>query len=578
MSQPKFFITTPIYYANGPAHIGHAYTSLICDVMARTKRMLGYQVKFSTWTDENGQKMTQKAVEQGKEVMEFLDEIAAQHQMVRETLDISYTDFIRTTHPTHHAFTQEMLSKTKENGDIYQWSYDGLYCVWCEWFKKTTDLIEHEWKQVCPDHLKEPEHISEKNRFFALENYKKVLLDHYSKNREYCLPQHRFNEIMSLAKDSEDFSISREGSDFWVTLPFDEKSVSYIWFDALYNYVTVCEHPQDFTKNWQSVSGEETDISFRNEWEVVHVIGKDIARFHCIYRPAMLMSSGYFFKDWVAKEIWSIPTAEKINKSLIINGYFTVDGQKMSKTIGNVVDPLETLETYGRDALVYYLFSDIKIGNDGDFSRERFHATRENVLKKWRGNLVSRVLKMCKKYEITSCDLLSEDIEKTDLFESLKEIKFILAPEDWTFEWVDDLSNNLNWIVWFPWAPKEKILDTYMKEANYSWYLRDWFKLVQVWNEYMQRKEPRIAIKNPETEQHAREDLQLLLRWIKNLWVISSPFLVEWFSTLQNILAIKDDLWSSYQTKNNDEKLGEKTQYLLWLTTFSVEFGEWYLY
>lgn len=556
MPQPKFFITTPIYYANWPAHIWHAYTSLICDVMARTKRMLWYQVKFSTGTDENGQKMTQKAAEQGKEVMEFLHEIAAQHQWVRERLDISYTDFIRTTHPTHHAFTQKMLSKTKENSDIYQWSYDGLYCIWCEWFKKPADLIEHEWIQVCPDHLKEPEHISEKNRFFALEKYREILQKHYAEHPQYCLPQHRFNEIISLAKDSEDFSISREGSNFWVPLPFDEKSVSYIRFDALYNYVTVCEYPQEFTKNWQSVSWEKTDISFWNDWEIVHVIWKDIARFHCIYRPAMLMSSGYFFKDGKQRSIESIDDAQKINKNVIINGYFTVDGQKMSKSLWNVVEPVETLQEYGRDALVYYLFSDIKIGNDGDFSRERFHATRENVLKKWRWNLVSRVVKMCKKYDVLQ-------VKEGNRYNKIR-----------TFIWEEKKSILLEVIL----ERDTKWLDRYLKNADYSLYLRDWFRLVQLWNEYMQKQEPRIGIKDPVTEEKAREDLQFLLRWIKNLGVLSAPFLVEWFSTLQNILMIQDDIWKVYQSKENDEKLWEKTQHLLGLSSFSVQFWEWHIY
>ena len=356
----RCYITTPIYYANGEPHIGTAYTSLIADILARTKRMLGYQVKFATWTDENGQKMKQTAIEHNQEVMEFLDGIAKIHQDTRDAMNISYTDFIRTTHPTHHAFVTNILEDALSKWHVYQGEYEWLYCVGCEGFKKSSDLIEHQWKKVCPDHLKEPDSIKEKNRFFKLKEFQESLEEFYKHHPDFSIPGFRYNEIKSFVDQGlEDFSISREGSDFGIPLPDnfqDPWSVVYIRFDALYNYLTVCQYPQDFTKNWQSVSWEENDMVFRHNEahpemsEVIHTLGKDISRFHAIYRPAMLMSSEY-----------KIPNTE------IINWFFTVDGQKMSKSLGNKIDPLDLVNEHGRDALVYYLFSDIKIGNDGDF-------------------------------------------------------------------------------------------------------------------------------------------------------------------------------------------------------------------
>lgn len=227
-------------------------------------------------------------------------------------------------------------------------------------------MIEKDGKLVCPDHLTVPDRIQEKNRFFKLSAYQSWLEDFYDSYPTFSVPAYRFNEIKSFVDQGlEDFSISREGSDFGVQLPFDQDSVTYIWFDALYNYLTVCQ-------------GE--DIGFWEEGEVVHIIGKDIGRFHAIFWPAMLKSSDHLPRLETWKEL--------------IHGYFTVDGQKMSKSLGNVIHPIELIEEHGRDALVYYLFSDIKLGNDGDFSRERFTSTKESILKKGWGNLLARVIKM----------------------------------------------------------------------------------------------------------------------------------------------------------------------------------------
>lgn len=261
------------------------------------------------------------------EIGEYLDTYAQKHKDTWDTLKISYTDFIRTTSQKHKDFVQKILQQTYENGDIYQGEYQGFYCVGCEAFKKESDLIDKDGVLVCPDHLKAPEIIKEKNRFFRLSKYQDKLLKFYEENPDFVQPSFRFNEMIAFVKGGlEDFSISRETNKFGIPLPFDPTQVTYVRYDALLNYLTVCQ------------GGDE------EFWPGVHVLGKDIARFHVVFRPAMLMSVGY-----------------PMPKKEILTGFFTVDGQKMSKSLGNGVKPIELMEKYGRDAAVFYLFYDLVI-------------------------------------------------------------------------------------------------------------------------------------------------------------------------------------------------------------------------
>lgn len=474
MSQ-KFFITTPIYYSNDIPHIGHAYSTFIADTYARYKRLLGHEVKFSTWVDENSQKIVQKAEEAGIPIQEYLDSFASKHRAVRDALDISYTNFIRTTQSDHKAFVQKILQQVydKQDGDIYQGEYVWLYCVWCEAFKKPTDLIDATDKyvaegipvgeKVCPDHPnKHLEQIKEKNRFFKLSKYENFLKDFYANNPQFVIPQHRFNEVISLVKSGlEDFSISREGKTFGIPLPFDTNSVTYVRYDALLNYVTVCLDDNVWT--------EQT--------EKIHVLGKDISRFHAVYRPAMLESAG-------------LP---KPNKE-IVTGFFTVDGQKMSKTIGNVINPVEVVEKYGRDALVFYLLYDIPIGADGDYSTERFTNTYNSILLWWRGNLVSRVTNIAAKNGITQ------------------------AKNNGAF---DTASMDI-----------PKVLET----ASLQQYLQWRYSIVQKANEYMQNQQPRTKLKDEATKEDGIKDIQFLLYVIKNLALLSAPILTQGFARVQEIL------------------------------------------
>ncbi len=487
----KFFITTPIYYSNDIPHVGHMYSSLICDIFSRYKRLFGYDVKFSTGVDENSQKVVQKAIEHEMDIMDYLDMYAQKHKETWDNLDMSYTDFIRTTSEKHKAFVQQVLQKTYDRGDIYQGEYEGLYCVGCESFKKETDLIEKDGKLVCPDHLKEPERIKEKNWFFKLSKYQDQLVKFYENNPGFISPHFRFNEVIAFVKwGLEDFSISRETNKFGIPLPFDESQVTYVRYDALLNYLTVCQ------------GGDE------EFWPGIHVLGKDIARFHAIYWPAMLLSAGY-----------QLPQKE------IVTGFFTVDGQKMSKSLGNTVKPLELVEKYGRDAAVFYLFYDLVIGSDGDFSYARLEASRESMLSAGWGNLVSRVSKLADKNDIS---LGKKHLECFDLCK-------------------DDEEECLQDILSLTPVMIEELLET--KWINYV--LQLWYRGVQAANTYMQNQEPWVKLKSPESAQEGRQHLEFLLYVVKQLALISAPFLTEWFAKIQTILG--NDLIAKVSTRETNE-------------------------
>ena len=519
-NKKKYFITTPIYYANGKPHIGNAYASITADVLARYKRLLGYDVRFSTGTDENGQKMVQKAQEQWKDVMTYLNEIAEIHKQVRDNLEISYTDFVRTTEPRHEKFVQEVLTKTYENGDIYEGEYEGYYCVWCEAFKKKSDLQESDGshgidkgKHVCPDHPnRNIDIVKEKNWFFKLSKYQDKLEHFFADNPDFVQPDFRFNEIISFTKKwLEDFSISRENHDFGISLPFDTDSVSYIRYDALVNYMTVSH------KEW-----------FRDkDTQIVHVLGKDIARFHGIYRPAMLMSAWY-----------RLPDQE------FITGFFTVDGQKMGKSMNNTIDPEETATQYDRDAIVMYLLYDIKLGSDGDFSRTRFKEMYSSMLIGGRGNLVARVTKLSAKQSITEC-ILDETIyrPKLTLFTNL----------------VQHHSEHDNKLLslFLEWRD-QTIIDQYVDTWNLQPLIRDRYELVQWANKYINDAEPRIKLKDEDSKIQAIEDLQFLLHVVKNIAIIGAPLMINSFRKIQTMY--NNTEFSAIDTttmSNNNSKLKE---------------------
>jgi len=476
----KFLITTPIYYPNGYPHIWHAYSSFIADFYARYKRLLWYEVKFSTGNDENSQKIVQQAEAEGKDVMIYLDEMGKKREGVRQHLQISYTDFIRTTQEKHKILVQEMLQKSFDAWDIYEGKYKWYYCVGCEWFKTEKDLILKDGEMVCPDHLKKPDLITEKNRFFKLKNYQNKIEDLYTKNPDFIIPEYRFNEMKSFVKGGlEDFSVSRETNKFGIPLPFDDQQVSYVRYDALFNYVTVSKN------QW----------FWSNDTQIVHILGKDIVRFHSVFWPAMLMS-----------------VQERLPDTEFVTWYFTVNGQKMSKSLGNVVDPVKVVDEYDRDAVIFNLLYDVPIWADWDFSIERLANLYDSMLIGWRWNLVNRVTSLCKKYDITHGKITTQ---QRNIYKE---------------------NNNSKLLTYFENGRDEtKIEDEYLNNANIKWYLDDWYQLVQRANEYITTAEPRAKYKHEETKEEALSDLQFLLYIVKNIALLSAPILVNGFKKIQKI-------------------------------------------
>lgn len=360
----KFYITTPIYYANGKPSIGHAYTAIAADILARYHRTLGEEVLFQTGTDENSQKNVEAA--KGKEIMVYLDEMAALWERTFDSLGLAHDRFIRTTERIHRQSVEKFWKAVEAKGDIYLGTYEGLYCQGCEAFVNENDLIDG----MCSDHKTPPIALKEKNYFFRLSKYRDDLLAYIGEHPDFIQPEARCNEILSYIRNfMTDISISRETAEWGIPVPGDEKQRVYVWFDALINYLS-------------GVGYADNAAMFEKWWPAdLHLVGKDIIKFHCALWPAMLLSTG-------------LP----LPKHIFVHGFFTIGGQKMSKSIGNVVDPIEMTEKYGNDVLRYFLFREIPFGKDGDFSEERLVARYDNELANEFGNLVNRVLAMTEKY------------------------------------------------------------------------------------------------------------------------------------------------------------------------------------
>lgn len=360
----KFYVSTPIYYINGKPSIGHAYTTIVADVLARYHRLLGDDVLFLTGTDENSQKNVEAAAAAGRadDIQGYLDEMAALWQRTWDSLGLTHDRFIRTTEPAHRAAVEAFWKAVEASGDIYQGEYEGLYCKGCEAFYAEADLVDGK----CPLHKSVPDTIKEKNYFFRLTKYRDALLEHIGAHPEFIRPESRRNEVLSYVRDfMTDVSITRSSMKWGIPVPGDESQRIYVWFDALINYLTGAGYPED------------------NAWWPcdLHLVGKDIIKFHCALWPAMLMSAG-------------LP----LPKSVFAHGFFTVNGDKMSKSLGNVIDPVDIANAYDNDTLRFFLLREIMLGGDGDFSEARLKERYNGELANELGNLASRVLAMTEKY------------------------------------------------------------------------------------------------------------------------------------------------------------------------------------
>ena len=484
----KFYITTAIAYPNAKPHIGHALEIIIADTIVRMYRITGKQVEFQTGTDEHGVKNRRTAQKENKEIHDFLHENVEWEWGFRDMysrLKISYDVLLRTSdQDKHFAGAQLLWKKMADKWDIYKQSYKGLYCAGCESFKTEKDLIKNEkWILVCPDHPNwEIEEVNEENYFFRLSKYKDQVTDLIKKDEYLVFPAERKNEILAFLENAKDVSFSRPKTSLprWVPVPGDEDHVMYVWCDALSNYLT---------GQWFGLNDEWTDSRPAD----LHIVWKDILRFHAAFWPAMLISA-------------ELP----LPKQLLSHGFLTLNGKKMWKSTWNVIDPMEPLLKYGRDAMSFNLLYDVPTDWDWDFSMDRLNNVYNSMIIWAWWNFVNRVTKLWEKYGITQA-------------------------KAWNLtNWFDEFNINS--------------VQEYVENKDIRWYLEKWYQIVQKANEYITKEEPRVKYKDEATRDEAIQCLQNLLYVAKNLAILSAPVLIDWFEKMKNIL------WFDYMMGLNSAK------------------------
>ncbi|MCW8839126.1 MAG: methionine--tRNA ligase, partial [Thiovulaceae bacterium] len=457
------YITTPIYYVNGEAHIGHAYTTFIADSMARYERLKGEKTFFLTGTDEHGQKIEESAQKFNKETQAFADEISATFKNLWDEFEISYDKFIRTTDEDHKIGVQKAFEKMYEKGDIYKDFYEGHYCVSCETFFPETQLVDGEF---CPDCGRVTNVVKEESYFFKLSKYEDKLLRHYEEHPEFIMPKSRANEVINFVKGGlRDLSVTRTSFSWGVKMPAsinDDKHVMYVWLDALMNYVTALGYGKESEK-----------MEF---WPAsTQFVGKDILRFHAIYWPAFLMSL-------------DLP----LPKTIGAHGWWTRDGEKMSKSKGNVVSPKEVADAYGYENLRYFMLREVPFGQDGDFSQRALIDRMNSELSNDLGNLLNRIIGMSGKYSDFEID--SVDVEKYHSKELL-EMNTILDS-----------------------------LDSYMESLQTHRYLEELWKLFAIGNSAITEYEPWAKMKQDKKDE-ALATVALVANILAKACIMLSPIM-----------------------------------------------------
>ena len=366
----RFYVTTPIYYVNDVPHLGTAYTTVTADALRRFHLLAGDETRMLTGTDEHGQKIQEAAAARGVSPQAFVDEVSARFREAWPLLSVAADDFIRTTEPRHVAWVQQLWKKVEDNGGLYAGVYDEWYCVGCESYKTEKELLPG---NVCAIHLKPVERIKEDTYFFRLSAWEKPLLDFYERHPDFIQPESRRNEVLSFVQSGlRDLSVSRTSFQWGIPVPGDARHIMYVWFDALANYRSALGDDPALTKFWPPGG------------RLVHLVGKDILRFHAVYWPAFLLAAGY--------------PEEALPSQVFAHGFLTVDGRKMSKSLRNSVDPLRLAKELGPDVLRYYLLRAISFGQDGDFDHRALLERYNADLGKNIGNLLSRVLGLCSRY------------------------------------------------------------------------------------------------------------------------------------------------------------------------------------
>ncbi len=463
--KPIYYVTTPIYYVNDVPHIGHAYTTIAADVIARFKRLEGKEVFFLTGTDEHGQKIENAAIENGEKPIELADRVVNRFQKLWKVLNITNSDFIRTTEERHRKTVQELFKTIHEKGDIYLGKYEGWYNVREESFITRTQL--EEINKLPSNKKPKIDKIKEDSYFFRLSKYQQPLLDLYGTNPDFVKPRSRLNEVVSFVESGlNDLSISRTTFSWGIPVPNKKEHVLYVWFDALANYLTACGYTADQKK-------------FKSMWPVnLHIVGKDILRFHAVYWPAFLMSAG-------------IP----VPKSIFAHGWWTVEGEKMSKSLGNVIDPYQIVEEFGVDVFRYFLMREIPFGEDGDYSKASLISRINGDLANGYGNLVSRTFGMIEKYFEGK---VPQEFKPTDRENEVK----VSAIE--TAKKVESEINNIE----------------YSKALTTIW------KFITKLNRYVDQTQPWIVVKNNETERLSTI-LRTLAEGIRVTNLMITPFMPE---------------------------------------------------